>query len=381
MYNLITFFNYSLCCIIIITMKYHLSKTDLDSFNHLIDIKDINMSVADMLNELYSDGFYVLSSDIDKDHEKDSIYENMMDYFQIDLDDSENAELGKKYFYDVINKLDIETYTSDEYHSLGIEEVKEGTLEVKYLSYQPYELFSLSDITVDPSDYSERSPIGYFDREYKYLALIDKGVIWMSVSPNEIETMKPLIKDVRGNVLIFGLGLGYLAFTLSIREEVKKITIIENNLDVIKLFKENILPHFKYKNKIEILYKDAFIYLGEEMKKAKYEFALIDIYHDANEALPLYMRFIRYEEIYKNTEFRYWLHTSITALIRRHMLTLLYEEINKVDIDYTKSGNWEDRLINHLHFYLENREINSYKDIHDLLSDESILSIVHEIIK
>ncbi len=360
-------------------MKYHLTKKDLEKFQDLIDTKDINISIADMLGELYADGLYILDEDIDKNNERESIFETMMDYFQIDLEDEENETLANQYFYNAITTLDINEYAFNPYHSLNIKERELGTLQLTYLSYQPYELFSLSDIVVDEDTYQEISPIGYFPKEYKYLALIDKGVIWMAITPNEIETMKPLIQDVSGDVLIFGLGLGYLPYILSRKEEVKHITIIENNMDVIKLFKESILPQFEEKKKIEILYKDAFIYLKEEAYKHHYSTFLVDIYHDANEGLPLYMKFLHYEEKYKDTEFRYWIHTSIIALARRHLLTLLYEEINKVDVTYEKSMNFSDKLINKMHAYLKDREINSYEEIHDLLSDDNIIKLLKEI--
>ncbi|MCD8209846.1 MAG: hypothetical protein LUC31_03400 [Coprobacillus sp.] len=362
-------------------MKYHLPELDLEKFQTLIDSKDINISVADMLSEMYADGLYILEEDIDKENEKDSIYEEMMDYFQIDLEDEENEILAKEYFYNGITTLKNEDYESNPYHCLDIKEKELGTLELKYLSYQPYELFSFSDIIVDPNTYQELSPIGYFSQEYHYLALIDKGVIWMAVTPNEIETMKPLIKDVKGDVLIFGLGLGYLPYILSLKEEVKHITIIENNMDVIKLFKESILPLFREKKKIEILYQDAFVYLKEEAYKHHYSTFLVDIYHDANEGLPLYMKFLPYEEKYHDIDFRYWIHTSLVALARRHLLTLLYEEINKVDVTYTKSMNFSDQLINKMHDYLRDKQINSYEEIHDLLSDENIIKLLKELSK
>ncbi len=358
-------------------MKININKKDFEKFKELIDAKDINLSVADMLNELYDNGFYVEAENIEKGKENDEVYEEMMDYFQIDLDDKENKILGEKFFKNPLNFLDIKKYNENLYNkNIKVEEAKQGSLELKYLSYNPYELFSLNDIQVDPEKFEETSPIGYFDKEYRYLALLDKDVIWMSISPNEIETMSKMIEDGKGDILVFGLGLGYLPYMLSEKEDVKSITIIENNRDVIKLFNDNIFHHFENKKKIKILYKDAFVYLKEDAKKEKFDFAFVDIWHNANEALPLYLRFLPYEEIYPNTKFEYWLGKSIIALARRCLQTLLYEEIYHLGMDYTKHENFEDILINKMHNKLRNVEIKSYEDIHRLLEDDNIIRLL-----
>ena len=49
----------------------------------------------------------------------------------------------------------------------------------------------------------------------------------MSIIPNEIETMKEAIETVKGNVLVYGLGLGYFPYMISLKNDVNKITIIE----------------------------------------------------------------------------------------------------------------------------------------------------------
>ncbi|MCD8195235.1 MAG: hypothetical protein LUD22_02955 [Coprobacillus sp.] len=358
-------------------MKININKKDFEKFKELIDAKDINLSVADMLNELYDNGFYIEEENIEKGKENDEVYEEMMDYFQIDLEDTENQILGEKFFKNPLNFLDITKYSENPYNkNINVEEVKQGSLELKYLSYNPYQLFSLNDINVDPLKFEETSPIGYFDKEYRYLALLDKDVIWMSISPNEIETMSKMVEEGKGNVLVLGLGLGYLPYMLSLKEEVKSITIIENNRDVIKLFTENILPHFEFKNKIKILYKDAFIYLKEDANKEKFDYAFVDIWHNANEALPLYLRFLPYEAKYPNTKFEYWLGKSVIALVRRCLQTLLYEEIYHLGMDYTKHENFEDILINKMHDKLRYVEINSYDDIHHILEDDNIVKLL-----
>ncbi len=358
-------------------MKISLTKEDKKKFDLLVDAKEVNLSVADMLSELYENGFYIEKENIEKGKENDIIYEEMMDYFQIDLEEKENEQLGEKFFKNQLNFLDYQKYAENLYNkNIHVDEIKSGSLELKYLSYQPYELFSLDDIHVDSNLYEEYSPIGYFDKEYKYLALLDKDVIWMSITPNEILTMSKMIEEGKGNILVVGLGLGYLPYMLSQKEDVKSITIIENNRDLIKLFTGNILPQFENKHKIKILYKDAFVFLNEEAGKYHFDYAFIDIWHNAQEGLPLYLRLLPYEQKYKNTTFRYWLHTSIIALARRDLMTLLYEQVNNLGLDYTKQENWTDKLINAMYKKLKDIEITSFEQIHKMLEDENIVKLL-----
>ena len=85
---------------------------------------------------------------------------------------------------------------------------------MKYINYAPYQLFAYDDIKVN--GYKEYSQVGYFDNKFSYLALTEGNNIWMSLNPNEIETMKPYINKARGNVLVLGLGMGYVPFMLSL---------------------------------------------------------------------------------------------------------------------------------------------------------------------
>ena len=60
--------------------------------------------------------------------------------------------------------------------------------------------------------------IGYFKDEYKYPCVLENDREWMLITPNEIETMKKPISEATGNVLTYGLGLGYYAYMVSMKE-------------------------------------------------------------------------------------------------------------------------------------------------------------------
>ena len=60
------------------------------------------------------------------------------------------------------------------------------------------------------NEYAEyRTELGYYEEDLVVPILKENGEIWMSITGMEIETAKKAIKKANGNVITFGLGLGY----------------------------------------------------------------------------------------------------------------------------------------------------------------------------
>ena len=222
--------------------------------------------------------------------------------------------------------------------------------------------------------YIERTPIGYFDEDFKYLSLSYQGTTWMCITPNEINTMQPHINQAKGNVLVFGLGLGYYPFMVSLKSEVKDIYVIELDQNIIDIFKENLLPLFPNKEKIHIIKGDA----KEYIKNIDNSFntIFIDLSHNPEDGLPLYLRFNKLLKDYK-CEVRYWLEKSIIAMYRRCLLTLFEENLmGFTKKNYLKAENEYDKIINDLYFKTESMEFNSFSEIKSILQDNSIRKLV-----
>ena len=115
-------------------------------------------------------------------------------------------------------------------------------------------------------DYIEINSLGYFKEKFPFLSLNYQGVTWMNITPNEIETMEKSIEEIKGDVIVFGLGLGYLPFMVINKEEVSHVKIIENDPNIIKIFKDNLLDYFPNKEKLEIVQDDATKYLKTDLK-------------------------------------------------------------------------------------------------------------------
>ena len=236
------------------------------------------------------------------------------------------------------------------------------------IDFEPYQTFAYDEISVT-NDYKEYSAIGYFKKPFSYLALCEGNNIWMSLNPNEIETMKPFIDKGQGNVLALGLGMGYVPFMMSLNDDVKHITIIEKDQNIINLFNNLLFPHFINKNKITIIKDDAIKYVG---KNNKYDYIFADLWHTPEDGLDLFIQLKRI-----NKDIDCWLETSLIAMLRRCMITLIEESLEGLsDSDYQKAKTSTDRVINSYYQKTKNLVINNEDDLLNLLSDKLLLDLI-----
>ncbi|MFS0823148.1 hypothetical protein [Bacillus sp. 1P02SD] len=123
--------------------------------------------------------------------------------------------------------------------------------------------------------------------------------------------MKEAVEKASGNVLTYGLGLGYYAYMVSEKPNVESVTIVDSNEDVIDLFQTYILPQFTNAKKIKIIKEDAFEYARERMPKGNYDFVFTDLWHDVSDGIDMYVEMKKYEKTCPTTEFSYWIEKSI----------------------------------------------------------------------
>jgi len=194
--------------------------------------------------------------------------------------------------------------------------------ELKFSSYEPCEAF-VCDETVLTSDFREYPQIGFFRDKFSFPAVFQDGREWMAVKPNEIFTMQLPIENAHGNVLTFGLGLGYFAFLASMKKSVKKVTIVEKNADIIELFSSEILPQFPEKEKITIINDDAFSFL-ENLKNNSFDYVFCDIWHDTLDGLPLYLKLRKAAEKIPHANFEYWIEKNLLSSLRFNVFNRLY---------------------------------------------------------
>ena len=352
-------------------MNVKLSKKDLEKSYHLLDVKEINISIADLLFSTFEE-----TEHFEWAGTREEYFKRMLSFWNIPDSPNEDKEIIEKYVKEAIFPLDPLSFINNPYlQSVRPRPIKFKNYSLDYSEYKAYQPFPLDEIKVDETDYKETSPIGFFESDFSYLSITKDNEMWMCITPNEMNTMEPHIKSAKGDVLVLGLGLGYYAYMISLKKEVRDITIIEIDDNVIQLFKDNLFDFFPHKEKIHIIKADAKDYIKNTSNK--YDTIFIDLWHNPVDGLPLYLYFKKLEYRFKNCKFQYWLEKSMIALYRRCLLTVYEESLQGYkDKDYLKAKTEIDKIINSIYFKTKNITINSYDDIHNLLSDASILRLL-----
>lgn len=349
------------------------NKNDYKKLDKLIQTRLININISDMLLS-----FFMINKDIPTAKNKEEYLSHLYDFWELDPNDEDNKEIIDQYIAKHLKELDDSDFKNNKYYKIiGNCGKNEGLFHYSLEKFYPYQGFSYDDIIINhQSFYEEIYQVGYFKNEVDYLALKHKKDTWMSITPNEINTNQQYIDKCEGNVLILGLGLGYFPFMLLDNEKVKSITIVELSKEVIKLFNDNIKKYFPKDYKLTIVQGDAFKYLKTNQKH--YDSIFIDLWHDPNDGLMMYEKLKNIEIKYdKSTKFYYWLETSIIALLRRCVITLIEEQLNCLQDDaYLKSDNYFDRLINKIYFKTKKLSFDKYEKLHEFLSDESLIKLL-----
>ncbi|MCQ2410132.1 MAG: hypothetical protein MJ053_00940 [Elusimicrobiaceae bacterium] len=215
------------------------------------------------------------------------------------LDIENNAEdkaLFQTYFNSNFHLLDAQKYGADDYLRLVRFPVGLQQQGISFCTqqYRPYECFVCNDFRRGMRG-EALAQIGFFEQAFSYPAVLENGRLWMSVTPNEIETMRGAIGRARGRVVTYGLGLGYFAFHASQKPEVLEVTVVEKNPQLISLFSTHILPQFKHTHKIKIVEQDALDFADKADVVSCFDYVFADLWRDVSDGLTLYRRLKRLE--------------------------------------------------------------------------------------
>ncbi len=368
-------------------MKITLNKQDKKKFDELLNVGYDNISTSEMTNSFLEENYDALSKeaiDILKAEygyeEEDAVEEAFYRFLGLESGDPEVMKLRENNNFGHLTHLKEDEFLHHPFNRISIKEAVLGPYQLKYNAFLPYEIFNEDDtIGKEENNFAEITSLGYFTKKVPYLMLTQKNEIWMSVTPHEIKTMKEEIASAKGKVLTFGLGLGYYAFEVSNKKEVESVTIIEKDSQVISLFEKNILPSFKHKEKIKIIKQDAFSFFRSELKNGLFDTIFVDIYHTAEDALPLYIRFRQYERQYGIKNIRYWIEKSILCYIRRYFLVLFEECLNGyTSEDYNPSEESESKILSLFYSNMKDMKFTSYEEIMNFIKDESIKTFIYQ---
>ena len=109
----------------------------------------------------------------------------------------------------------------------------------------------------------------------KYARLMVNGHVMMSETPMEHRTNRDFVWDAHGDVLVGGLGLGMILLAVQDKDEVKSITVIEKNPDVV----EAVYHQLPLNAKVTLVQGDVFTWKPDR----KYDCIYMDIWSYVNE--------------------------------------------------------------------------------------------------
>jgi hypothetical protein len=89
-----------------------------------------------------------------------------------------------------------------------------------------------------------------------YLLVRDNRV-WMSLSPVEVESLAPHVSQMRGHVVIGGLGMGLALYNALQRPAVRRVSVLERDSEVIALFAAITGPGWPASDRFSIEWVDA----------------------------------------------------------------------------------------------------------------------------
>lgn len=252
----------------------------------------------------------------------------LSEIFTLDFENTEDRAIIRNYLTPSVRLLDARKYESDPYYrNIRLDNVKDGEWEIRTEEYPPYRGVICQDMEIG-DDFSEVPPLGFFTETFRFPAILENGNEWMTLTPVDLDTCEEAIKEAKGKVVTFGLGLGYYAYMVSEKPEVESVTVVELSADLIRLFEKHILPQMPNRHKIKIVNADAFLYAEKTMPEENFDIAFVDTWRDASDGAPMYRRMKPLEAKNPNTKFLYWIENFLISRIRAENFARIMEKID-----------------------------------------------------
>lgn len=287
-----------------------------DTFDNNYKITRLYAAYLEHMPELITEDMMRELTDGGELSKLDALTALVCEILGLDFERREDRVLIRDYVTPSVRLLTPERYTEDAYYkNVKIENKKIGNWEFRRESYPPYRAVICDDLITAP-DFREIPPLGFFSEKFDFPAVLEDGNEWMTLTPVDMDTCREAIDAAHGKVVTFGLGLGYYAYHAARREEVESVTVVERSEDVIKLFREELLPQMECRDKIKIIRADAFEYAKEVMPKAGFDIAFVDIWRDGGDGAEAYRKMKPLEELSPNTKFLYWIEGFILSRLR-----------------------------------------------------------------
>lgn len=286
--------------------------------------------------------------------------------------EGELIELLEKYKipYDDL-RYDVKNLTENPYYkNIKLEDVKTDTVWYENEIIKKRTLMSMDFHKPVGKYLFHYHPLGYFDEDVNMPVLKEgKDKVWMSPAISEIDSMNDGYQAGYGNCLTFGLGIGVLPYLWLLKDEVKSVTIVEVNKDIIDLFDKYIRPQFPTDKELKIIHGDAFEYYYKEFLH-QFDYVYVDFWESTEDGLDFYTKLMEKKVSPPNIGF--WIEDSILQDVKYVVAPYLYALYEGRSIaDFISSLDKDSREIA--------KKVNRYfKSRDDVVSrEDELLNIIH----
>lgn len=224
------------------------------------------------------------------------------------------------------------------YRNIQLDKIVSSKFSYEKVMIEKNYLFNYESITDDKDrELKDYMKLRALDADLEMIYLFEENEGWMMCSPSEASTNDPYAKKAKGNVLTFGLGIGYFVYMALLNPEVSSITVIERSEDVITLFSE-IIKQFPQDKEIKIIHGDAFDYFNEKFLN-NYDYIYVDIYKSSQDGREIIDKLLgQYLPPHEKIDF--WIEKSclnpIRTLILMHYDELIYNRTLEVNEEYAE---------------------------------------------
>ena len=186
-------------------------------------------------------------------------------------------------------------------------------------------LFNLDAVQPDKNrELNDWMKLRAMDRDVETLVLADGDTEWMLDMPSEAATNDPFARKAHGNVLIFGLGIGYVLYMTLRNPAVSHITVVEYNPRVIEVFEQILKPLFPDHERFTILQDDTRNRWNTEWL-SRFDCIFTDIWQSGEDGLFIMAELLSKASVPLDSS-DFWIEDSCIVPLRT-LVFLHYEEL------------------------------------------------------
>lgn len=211
------------------------------------------------------------------------------------------------------------------------------------------------------------------DKALRYPAIGNVGskISWMTVEPIEINSFNKFIEETSGNVLLLGCGLGYVAYMLSLKDNVDSITIVDIDEDILNVFNQYILPQFKNKDKINTILSDGMEYLNTANLNS-FDYVNVDVWKTPDDMILFYLPCLEVEAKYPKVNFSYWIEESLKEQLQKNILAIIGNVNGELDGELYRDLFFDGIYEDIAQEIVEKTPINSWDDISNIIKLDNL---------